>query len=142
MATRQINWRSVTKKILLHLLFWILILTYFSWGLGLNGGIRSVINMSFFLPGFFIMVYSLFYLLVPRFLLQRRFTAFFIGLAIVVAICMIYTTLAQTFINNTDRIKGYGNNAGQKNCTVLTCGWYSAFHKITNVLVSAERADS
>ena len=122
MAVRQINWRSVTKKLLLHLLFWILILLYFSWGLGLNGGIRSVINMSFFLPGFFIMVYSLFYFLVPRFLLQRRFLAFFIGLAIVVAICVIYTTLAQTFINNTEELKGMVITQGKKIAPYLHVG--------------------
>ena len=122
MAIRQINWRSVIKKILLHLLFWILVLAYFSWGLGLNGGIRSVINMSFFLPGFFVMVYSLFYFLVPQFLLQRRFLAFFIGLIVVVGICMIYTTLAQNYINNSDKFRGMIITQGGKITPYLHVG--------------------
>ncbi len=114
MEIRQINWRSLTKKILLHILFWIVILAYYTWGHGLKNPMRSFINISFFLPGFFIMAYSLLYFLVPRYLLQRKFPAFFAGLIIVIAICMLYTTLAQNFINNTEKLRGMVITQGGK----------------------------
>ena len=78
--------------------------------------------MSFFLPGFFIMVYSLFYFLVPRFLLQRRFLAFFIGLILVLAICMFYTALAQDYINSTEKFRGMIITQGGKITPYLHVG--------------------
>ena len=96
MATRQLNWSSLFRTILLHILFWIFIVTYFAWGFGFNENpMRSFINASLFLPGFFLIVYSLLYVLIPRYLLKKRFLPFFIGLFIVWAICALYTSRAE-----------------------------------------------
>jgi sensor histidine kinase YesM len=122
MATRQINWRFVTKKILLHLLFWIVILIYFAWGFGLQNPKRAIINMSFFLPGFFIMTYSLLYLLVPQYLLHRKFLSFFIGLIVVIGICILYTTFAQAYINSSEKFRGMIITQGGKITPYLHIG--------------------
>ena len=107
MATRRLDWVALTRTILLHILFWIFIVTYFAWGFGFNNNpLRSFINASFFLPGHFIMVYSLLYVLVPRYLLTRKFLSFFIGLLIVVAICMLYTILAQLSLDDSKTFRG------------------------------------
>jgi sensor histidine kinase YesM len=95
MATRRLELGSVTSSILLHLLFWIFIVTYFAWGIGLQNPVQSFKNASFFLPGFIVMVYTLLYFLVPKYLLPRKFLYFFIGLFVILAVCLLYINFAQ-----------------------------------------------
>ncbi len=96
MASRRFDLGSVTNSIMLHLLFWIFIVTYFAWGIGLqNNPVQSFKNASFYLPGFFVVVYTLLYFLVPKYLLTRKFLYFFIGLFIILAVCFLYINLAQ-----------------------------------------------
>lgn len=59
---------------------------------------KSIYNAIFFLPGHLIMVYSMLYFLVPRFLLNRKYWQFLLGIVILVGICGIYTVLAQLSI--------------------------------------------
>ncbi len=74
MTTRQLDWGSLTRTILLHLLFWIFIVIYFAWGFGLQTDqVRSFVYASFFLPGFFIVVYSLLDMLVIMYLCRIKF---------------------------------------------------------------------
>lgn len=101
MAVKHFNWRRILRVVLLHLLFWVLVVTYFAWGFGLDKNPKaSFINALYFLPGHIIMVYSLLYFLVPRFLLQRKFFQFFLGFLILVVICASYTLLAQLSVNS------------------------------------------
>lgn len=113
----------LARTILLHILFWIFIVTYFAWGFGLNTQpLRSFINASFFLPGFFIMVYSLLYILVPRFLLRRKFVSFFIGLSIVLGACFLYTILAQLSLDGSDNFRGMTITMGKNVLPFLHVG--------------------
>lgn len=101
MARKHINWLKIVRVVALHLLFWLLIVTYFAWGFGLNiDPEKSFINALFFLPGHFLMVYTLLYFLIPKFLLQRRFWPFFIGFIITVLLCSFYTVVAQLSLTN------------------------------------------
>ena len=59
---------------------------------------KSIYNAIFFLPGHLIMVYSMLYFLVPKFLLNRKYWQFLLGIVILVGICGIYTVLAQLSI--------------------------------------------
>lgn len=87
------------KSIGLHILFWILVVLYFAWGFGLGvDPMKSIYNAIFFLPGHLIMVYSMLYFLVPKFLLNRKYWQFLLGIVILVGICGIYTVLAQLSI--------------------------------------------
>jgi sensor histidine kinase YesM len=123
MATRQMNWVSYSKTVLLHILFWLFIVTYFAWGFGFNSNpLRSFINASFFLPGFFLMVYSLLYILVPRYLLTKRFLAFFIGLFIVLVICALYTILAQLSLDDSKAFRGMTITIGKNVLPFLHVG--------------------
>ncbi|HBE39767.1 MAG TPA: sensor histidine kinase [Bacteroidales bacterium] len=114
MATRQLNWSSLFRTILLHILFWIFIVTYFAWGFGFNENpMRSFINASLFLPGFFLIVYSLLYVLIPRYLLKKRFLPFFIGLFIVWAICALYTSRAELALVDSQVFRGMTLSTGK-----------------------------
>ena len=96
METRRYDLSSVANSIFLHLLFWIFIVTYFAWGIGLqNNPVQSFKSASFFLPGFVVLVYTLLYFLVPKYLLPRKFFYFFMGLFIILAVCFLYINLAQ-----------------------------------------------
>jgi sensor histidine kinase YesM len=107
MVTRRLDWRVLTKTILIHILLWIIAVTYFAWGFGFNESPkRSFLNASFYLPGFFVIVYSLLYVLVPRYLLQRKFFQFFIGLFIVLGICILYTIAAQLSLQDLKTFRG------------------------------------
>jgi len=123
MTARQFDWSSLARNVLLHILFWVIIVTYFAWGFGLNQNpLRSFINASFFLPGFFIMVYSLLYILVPRFLLKKKFPGFFTGLAIVLAACFLYTILAQLSLDGSENFRGMKITIGKNVLPFLHVG--------------------
>lgn len=67
---------------------------------------KSILNALFFIPGHLIMVYSLLYFLVPKFLLHRKYWHFFSGLVILVGICAIYTVVAQLSITGNSSFQG------------------------------------
>ncbi len=107
MALKRIDWRSLLKTMVLHFLFWVIVVTYFAWGFGLTTNpLRSFLNASFYLPGFFVMVYSLLYILVPKYLLRRKFFHFFTGLFIVLGICFLYTIVAQLSLEDSKTFRG------------------------------------
>ena len=90
------NYNNPVNKILLHILFWIIVVTYFAWGFGFNKNYKaSFINALFYLPGFMLMVYSLIYFLIPRYLIKKKFGYFFAGLLLVILLCTGYAWLAQ-----------------------------------------------
>lgn len=115
MASKQISWSGVLKTILLHVLFWLLIVSYFAWGFGFKEDPKkSFVNVLQFLPGYFIMVYSLVYFLVPKYLLEKKFLHFFMGLSLVLVLCMLYTILFQITISHKEgAIRGMTLSRGQ-----------------------------
>lgn len=107
MEIKQTNWARLLINILLHVLFWMFIITYFAWGFGFKDNPKkSFINALTFLPGHLLMVYTLLYFLAPRYLLQKKFIHFFIGFLIVLTICSLYTTVAQLSLNNARNFRG------------------------------------
>jgi sensor histidine kinase YesM len=123
MAIRQFDWVRFRRTILLHILFWIIIVIYFAWGFGLNNKpLRSFINAGFYLPGHFVMVYSLFYVLVPRYLLTKKFLSFFIGLFIVLSICILYTIFAQLSLDDSKNFRGMTLSIGKNVLPFLHVG--------------------
>jgi sensor histidine kinase YesM len=123
MEFKPVDWGFVAKAILRHMLFWAVVVTYFAWGFGLQQNpARSFINASLFLPGFVIMVYSLLYVLVPRYLLKRKFLLFFAGLFVVVAICSLYSILMQLSINTSRDFKGMTLSVGRNVLPFLHVG--------------------
>ena len=95
------------KTIGLHILFWILVVLYFAWGFGLGvQPMKSILNALFFVPGHLIMVYSLLYFLVPKFLLHRKYWQFFLGFIILIGICGLYTVGAQLSLTGDPSLQG------------------------------------
>lgn len=114
MNARPTVFPPLARKVLLHILFWILTVIYFAWGFGLNVNPgRSLLNSALYLPGFFLMVYSLLYVLVPRFLLKKKLLSFFAGLGIVLAICMIYSNIAQLGLDASSALRGMTLKVGR-----------------------------
>ena len=148
MASKRLFWLTLGRRILVHLLLWFLFLANLAWGFGVrNNPVRAFANVSLFLPGLLLIVYSLLYFLVPRYLLQRKFLAFFTGLAVVLGLCMIYTVLAQVSLTGgSDGMRGitllrgsnvlpYLNAAGAATSIRLLMYWYQQ-KKLT---IEAER---
>lgn len=107
MEVKQVNLLRVSRVLLIHLLFWVLVVIYLAWGFGQDVNPNaSFINALYFLPGHIILVYSLLYFLVPRYLLQRKFWQFFLGFLIVLVICTSYTVLAQLSVNSIGVLQG------------------------------------
>lgn len=131
MKTRSKNWLRVTKTILLHLLFWVLIVTYFAWGFGLDiNPKQSFINAAMFLPGHILIVYTLLYFLVPKYLLQRKFWQFFLGFFIMVCICALYTIIAQLSVNSIGVLQGANFTVGRNILPYIHVGAIAASIKL------------
>ena len=93
--SHSIKTNKLLIRILLHVAFWVAIVTYFAWGFGFNVNTKtSFISALLFLPGHMIMMYSLLYFLTPRYLVQKKYLQFVIGLLIVLLICAGYAALA------------------------------------------------
>jgi len=102
------------KRIGLHILFWILIVLYFAWGFGLDlNPMQSIRNALFFIPGHLIIVYGVLYFLVPKFLLNRKYWQFFLGLFILIGACGIYTVLAQLSLSGDPNLQGANITVGR-----------------------------
>lgn len=105
---------TTLKTIGLHILFWIFIVIYFVWGFGLDAGPeRAIRSTIYFLPGHILMVYTVLYYLVPKFLLARKYWRFFLGFIILVVICGQFTSLAQLTISGDPRHSGASITVGR-----------------------------
>lgn len=110
----KLHWPLKLNTILFHCLFWVLIVFYFAWGFGFSANPKlAFLNAAFFLPGFILMVYSLLYFLVPRYLIQRKYFKFFIGLLLVLVACTTYGMLAQLTLMTNDKVKGFDISTGR-----------------------------
>ena len=108
MKSIPIIWRKKIEHILLHLLFWIIVVTYFAWGFGFGIDYKqSFLNASFYLPGFMLIVYSLVYFLIPRYLINKKYIQFFAGLLIVISICSAYSWIIQLTLTADAAFSGY-----------------------------------
>lgn len=86
--------RFLKHRVLLHVLFWIVVVIYFMLGYGKPGryGIELIRSLSF-LPNHILLVYIFLYFLIPDFLLKNKvFT--FLGLAVIfIAVSMYFSYL-------------------------------------------------
>ena len=115
MVLKHINWAKVAIRVMLHLLFWVFIVTYYAWGFGFStrGPRIAFLNQMFYLPGHMIMSYTLLYFLVPKYLLQKKLWHFLAGFLIVVLVCAIYAQLTQLSINGVKKLAGVSIMAGR-----------------------------
>lgn len=77
-----------------HILFWLIFEAYVMWGMLERGqafDIDHVKRLLAFLPGYILIVYPLLYLLIPKFLIQKKFLQFILGYAVLISIAFLYT---------------------------------------------------
>src|SRR4051794_24464097 len=80
-----------------HLFFWIVLLNWFAWGIGImklpviGAYMRSLAMMA----GGIIIVYAVLYFLIPRFLVKRKFLLFFLGYIVLIAFGAIVRAIVQ-----------------------------------------------
>lgn len=80
------------NRIVQHIFFWIVILIYFTLGYGKEGNYRLEFYRSFvFLFDHMFLVYSFFYVLIPRFLLTKKFLLFALFAVVVYTISIIFS---------------------------------------------------
>lgn len=105
MNINRIGWTKFLRTILLHLMFWVIVVAYFTWAMGFDKDVKKhVINSLFYLPGHMIMVYPLLYFLTPKFLLKGKYLFFFLGIIVLVIICQFYAVLFSLTINTNKGI--------------------------------------
>jgi hypothetical protein len=98
----------------LHILFWILVVLYFAWGFGFEVGLaRAIQSTIYFLPGHILMVYTVLYFLVPKYLLTRKYWQFFLGFITLVVICGQFTSFAQLTVSGLPSHSGASYTIGR-----------------------------
>ena len=107
--------KKLLKRVSLHLIFWICIVCYFTWGFGLRGNVkRGFFNALLYLPGHMIMTYTLLYFLTPRYLVKKKYIPFFTGLLLLIAVCFCYAALANLTVGVLpNSFKGVSLDVGQ-----------------------------
>jgi hypothetical protein len=98
-----------------HLLFWIFVILYFAWGFGFEKYTFSeaLVSSIAYLPGHLIVVYTLLYLLIPSFLVKRKFILFFGGyLLTLIAAKYLSEFIAEQTISN-HLFKGFRIRVGR-----------------------------
>ena len=109
----RIHLKSLFKRIMIHLLFWILIVLYFAWGFGFHTGFKdSILNAMFYLPGDMLMVYTLIYFLIPRYLINKEYGKFFIGLLLGLSCCALYAWATHLALSPDEAFRGFNMAVG------------------------------
>jgi len=127
MALKHINW----SRVMLHSVFWVLIVTWYAWGFGLDEDPKKAFtNALSFLPGHLIMVYVLLYYLIPKFLLQSKFWHFLLGLGALVVICAIYARLSRLSLTTVMQRPGFSLSVGRNVLPFVHTGAIAASIKL------------
>ena len=109
----RINLRALFKRIMIHVLFWVLIVLYFAWGFGFHTGFKdSILNAMFYLPGDMLMVYTLIYFLIPRYLINKKYGKFFTGLLLALGCCALYAWATHLALSTDEEFKGFNMAVG------------------------------
>ncbi|MGL6269189.1 MAG: hypothetical protein ACRC2O_14755, partial [Chitinophagaceae bacterium] len=99
-----------------HILFWIFILNYFTWGFGIgpSGDVKSqYIRVAMFIPGFMAVVYPLLYFLIPRLLVNKKIFHFIFGFIGLIVLAIIYTEVFQLNFHSTNKFFGFDYRWGK-----------------------------
>lgn len=92
-----------------HILFWLFILNYFTWGFGIGDGsiLDAYIRNAKFIPGHMLVVYPLLYFLIPRFLFKKKYFLFFTGFISLIFIAALFTEQFMLNFDGHDPFAGF-----------------------------------
>jgi hypothetical protein len=99
-----------------HILFWIFILNYFTWGFGIGptGDAKSqYIRIAWFLPGIMAVVYPLLYILIPRFLVKKKIFLFISGFIGLMVFAILYVEIFKLNFHSTNKFFGFDYRWGK-----------------------------
>jgi sensor histidine kinase YesM len=99
-----------------HILFWIFILNYFTWGFGIGetGDVKSqYIRILEFIPGFMAVVYPLLYFLIPQFLVKKKYSLFILGFIGLIGFAILYAEIFQLNYHSTKKFFGFDYRWGR-----------------------------
>jgi len=104
-----------SKWWLRHLLFWVFILNYFTWGFGFQKGHmeEAYIRNLKFIPGHIFVVYPLLYFLIPRFLMNKKYALFFTGFLCLIMVAALFTEQMQLNFSGSDIMAGFNLGWGK-----------------------------
>jgi sensor histidine kinase YesM len=93
-----------------HILFWLFIINYFTWGFGIGptGDVKSqYIRILGFIPGMMTVVYVLLYFLIPRFLVKKKYFIFILGFIGLIVFAILYAEVFQLNYHSTNKFAGF-----------------------------------
>jgi len=92
-----------------HILFWVFILNYFTWGFGIGDSTirEAYIRNAKFIPGHLLVVYPLLYFLIPRFLFKKKYFLFFTGFISLIFVAALFTDNFRLNFDGKDPFSGF-----------------------------------
>ena len=92
-----------------HILFWVFILNYFTWGFGIGDSTikEAYIRNAKFIPGHLLVVYPLLYFLIPSFLFKKKYFLFFTGFISLIFIVALYAQIFRLNFSSYDPFEGF-----------------------------------
>jgi len=92
------------------------VLNYFTWGFGIGptGDVKSqYIRILGYIPGFMVVVYTLLYFLIPRFLVKKKYFIFILGFMGLIVFAILYTEVFQLNFHSTSKFPGFDYRWGR-----------------------------
>lgn len=97
-------------------MFALFVVSYFNWGVGLSwkGSLWKTVAFGFlWLPGSFIAVYPMIYVLFPRYLYRKKFAQFFVGYVLLILAAKLVTEGVALAVRDVPYVKAFQIRAGQ-----------------------------
>ncbi|MGL6269202.1 MAG: sensor histidine kinase, partial [Chitinophagaceae bacterium] len=97
-----------------HLLFWVFVILYIAWGFGFERYtfMEALVSSIAFLPGHFLIVYPLLYLMIPNFLVKRKFILFFGGFLVTLISAKYLSEFIAVETGSNHLFKGFQRRIG------------------------------
>lgn len=95
-----------------HILFWVFYINYYFWGMiykpdpHFDFAKAFIQGVLLFLPGYLLVVYSLLYYLIPKFLIHKKIVQFILGYSALIGIAIIYAAQMKLNFSIIDPFKG------------------------------------
>jgi len=98
-----------------HLLFWMFILFYFTFGFGFAEGKMkaALIRNAMFIPGHLMVVYPLLYFLIPKFLFNRKYLLFLTGFLSLILVAALFTEQFKLDFSGSNPFAGFSIKWGK-----------------------------
>jgi sensor histidine kinase YesM len=128
-----------------HILFWVTFEIYYMWGFleaKQDFDLAHVTRILAFLPGMFLVVYPLLYVLIPKFLIHKKFIRFILGYFVLVSIAVIYAELFKVNFSEVNSFAGFSWKAGKNIIPFIHVSAIAAMMKMMRYAFLQERREN